>query len=97
MLGNHFFQAQAEGQHEDILRNVQQGPDDIRWTIDQAEFDDLLALKKDLAPGPDGIPFGASLVVWVRSSSFLLSELAWKEVLFLIVLLKWNCLCPQIL
>ena len=28
------------------------------------------------------------LVVWVRSSSLMLLELAWKEVLFLIVLLK---------
>ena len=41
------FQAREEGprhhQHEDILRYVQQAPDDISWTIDQAEFDDLLA------------------------------------------------------
>ena len=28
---------------------------DISWTIDQAEFDDLLALKKDSAPGPGGL------------------------------------------
>ena len=28
------------------------------------------------------------LVVWVRSSSLMLIELSWKEVLFLIVLLK---------
>ena len=34
-------------------------PDDIRWTIDKTEFDDLLALEKDSAPGPDGIPYGA--------------------------------------
>ena len=46
-------------QHEDILRYVQQAPDDIRWTIDKTEFDDLTALKKDSAPGPDGIPYGA--------------------------------------
>ena len=26
--------------------------------LDQAEFDDLLALKKDSVPGPDGIPYG---------------------------------------
>ena len=43
-------------QHEDILRNVRQTPDDIRWTIDQTEFDDLRDLKKDSAPGPDGFP-----------------------------------------
>ena len=42
-------------EHEDILRYVQQAPDDIRWTIDKTEFDDLIALKKDSAPGPDGI------------------------------------------
>ena len=40
------FQARVEGprhhQHEEILRLVQQVPDDISWTIDQAEFDDLL-------------------------------------------------------
>ena len=34
-------------------------PDDIRWTIDKTEFDDLLASEKDSAPGPDGIPYGA--------------------------------------
>ena len=57
------FQAREEGprhhQHENIFRCVQQAPDDISWTLDQAEFDDLLALKKDSAPGPDGIPYGA--------------------------------------
>ena len=41
------FQAREEGprhlQHEDILRYVQQALDDISWTLDQAEFDDLLA------------------------------------------------------
>ena len=44
------FQALEEGprhhQHEDILRYVQQALDNIRWTIDQAEFDDLLAFLK---------------------------------------------------
>ena len=34
-------------------------PDDIRWTIDKTEFDELIALKKDSAPGRDGIPYGA--------------------------------------
>ena len=38
---------------------MQQAPDDIRWTFGQSEFDDLFALKKDSAPGPDGIPYGA--------------------------------------
>ena len=56
------LQARVEGprhhQYEDILRDVQQAPDDICWTTDKAEFDDFLALKKDSAPGPDGIPYG---------------------------------------
>ena len=56
------FQVRVEGprhhQHEHILRYVQRAPDDIRWTIDRAEFDELMALKKDSAPGPDGIPHG---------------------------------------
>ena len=34
---------------------VQQALDDIRWSFDQAGFDDLLALKKDSPPGRDGI------------------------------------------
>ena len=46
-------------QHEESLRYVQQAPDDIRWTNDETEFDDLLALMKDSALGPDGIPYGA--------------------------------------
>ena len=56
------FQAREEGprhhQHEEILRFVQQAPDGINWTIDQAEFDDLLSLKKNSALGSDGIPSG---------------------------------------
>ena len=69
------FQAREEGprhhQHEDILRYVNQALDDIRWTIDQAEFDDLLALKKDSAPGPDGIPYGAYRCAGGLGSKFL--------------------------
>ena len=69
------FQAREEGprhhQHEDILRYVQQAPDDISWTIDQAEFDDFLAVKKDSAPGPDGIPYGAYRCAGGLGSKFL--------------------------
>ena len=54
------FQARVEGQrhhhHENILRYVQKAPDDIRWEIDRNEFDELMATKKESAPGPDGIP-----------------------------------------
>ena len=85
------FQAREEGprhhQHEDILRFVQHAPDDIPLDCtDKTEFDDLLALKEGSAPDPDGIPYG--VVVWVRSSSFMLFKPSWREVLFLIVLPK---------
>ena len=53
-IGESSFQARQEGprhlHHAEILRFVQQAPDDINWTLDQAEFDDLLASKKDSAP-----------------------------------------------
>ena len=69
------FQAREEGpshhQHEDILRFVQQAPDDTNWTFDQAEFDDLVALNKDSAPGPDGIPYGVYMCAGGLGSKFL--------------------------
>ena len=62
-IGGTIFQARVEGprhhQVEDILRFVRKAPDDIRWTIDKTEFDELIAMKKDSAPGPDRIPYGA--------------------------------------
>ena len=39
--------------------------------FDQAEFDELLALKKDSAPGPDGIPNGAYRCAGGLGSKFL--------------------------
>ena len=42
----------------------QQAPDDISWTIDQAEFDDPLALKKDSAPGPDSNSLRCLQMCW---------------------------------
>ena len=69
------FQARVEGPrhhlYENILRYVQKAPDDIRWTIDKTEFDDLIALKKDLAPGLDGIPYGAYRCTGNLGSQFL--------------------------
>ena len=77
------FQARQEGprhhQHDDILRHVRQAPDDIKWTIDQTEFDDLLALKKDSAPGPGGIPHGVYRCACGLGSKFLFR--AYKAVL----------------
>ena len=43
----------------DTQRYVQKAPDDIRWFIDRTEFDELIALKKDSAPGLDGIVYCA--------------------------------------
>ena len=55
------FQARVEGQrhhhYENILRYVQKAPDNIRWEIDKNEFDELMAAKKESAPGPDGISY----------------------------------------
>ena len=77
------FQAREEGprhhQHEDVLRYVQQDPDDISWTVDQDEFDDLLVLKKDSTPSPDGIPHGAYRCAGGLGSKFLFN--AYKAVL----------------
>ena len=88
------FQARQEGprhyQHEEILRFVQRAPDDINWTIDQAEFGDLLALKEDSAPGLDGVSCGVyrCAVALVQSFSIVLIKPYWREVLNPIVLLK---------
>ena len=69
------FQARQEGprhlHHEEILRHVQQALDIIRWTIGQTEFDDLLALKKDSAPVPAGIPYGVYRCAGSLGSKFL--------------------------
>ena len=71
------FQARMEGprhhQHEDILRYVQQAPDDIHWSIDQTEFDELIDMRKDSAPGSDGIPHGAYRCAGELGSRFLLN------------------------
>ena len=88
------FPARIEGprqhQYEDILRYVQKAPDDIHWTIDGTEFDELIAMKKDSAPGPDGIPFGLTDVRgdWAPSSSLTLTSVCWKEVPFQNISLK---------
>ena len=74
-IGDPFFQARVEGprhhQYEHILRYVQKAPDDIHWTIDQTEFDELIATKKDSALGPDGIPYGAYGCAGGLGSQFL--------------------------
>ena len=88
------FQAREEGpkphQRADILRYVQHPPDDISWTIDQAECDELLALKKDSAPGPAGIPYRVYRCAGGLGSKFLFHayKAVLEEVLFLIILPK---------
>ena len=54
-----------------MLRYVQKAPDDVRWTVDETEFDDLLALKKGLAPGPYGTSYGAPRCAGCLGSQFL--------------------------
>ena len=77
------FQARVEGprhhQYEDIQRFVQMAPDDIRWTVDRIEFDELTAMKKD--SGADGIPYGAYRCAGGLGSQFLLmlAGLCWEE------------------
>ena len=56
-----------------MMNQEEEAPDDIRGTIDKTEFDELLALKKDLASGPDGIPFGARRCAGGLGSQFLLN------------------------
>ena len=55
------FEARVEsGRHQchgTILGYVQKAPDDFRWEIDKNEFDELMATKKESAPGADGIPY----------------------------------------
>ena len=74
-MGNHF--PSTCGRTRDIiitkkfLRYVQKAPDDIRWTVDKTEFDDLIALQKDSAPDPDGIPYGAYRSAGNLGSQFL--------------------------
>ena len=69
------FQTREEGprnlHHEEILRFVQQALDDINWILDQAQFYDLLASKKDSAPGHDGTPHGIYRCAGGLGSKFL--------------------------
>ena len=56
---------------EGLRHHHLQAPDGINWTVDQVEFDDLFALKKDSAPGPDGIPYGVYRCAGGLGSKFL--------------------------
>ena len=54
---------------------IKQGPDDIHWPVDQAEFDDLLVLKEVLVLTECPTVIADVLAVLVRSSSFMLGKL----------------------
>ena len=44
--------------YETIPGFVQKAPEDIQWTIDKQEFNEIIATKKESPPGPDGFPYG---------------------------------------
>ena len=82
------FQHREEGprhlHHEEIFRLVQQAPDDINGTIDQAEFDDFLTLKKTrLLDVVEYLPVSTEVLV-----ALLQIKPCWREAVFLIVVLK---------
>ena len=59
--------------HETILEFVHKAPEDTQLTIDKREFDDMIATKKESAPGPDGIPYSIYKCAGGLGSRFLFS------------------------
>ena len=45
--------------------------EDIQWEIDKREFDEMIATKKESAPGPDGIPYSFYRCAGRLGSQFL--------------------------
>ena len=84
------FQVRVEGQrhhhHENILRYVQKALDDFRWVINKKEFDELMATKKESAPGPDGIPYSLHRCAGRLGSQFFLQSLSTCA-------RRWPCSC----
>ena len=76
------FEARIEGErhhcHETIFRYVQKALDDIRWEIDRNEYE-LMATKKDSAPGPNGIPYSLNRCAGGLGCQFLFN--AYKHVI----------------
>ena len=98
------FEARIEGDrhycHETILRYVQKAPDDMRWEIDRNEFDELMATKKESAPGPDEIQ--KCLYRCAGGLGFMFLFKVGQRVLAgglvpLTVFYQWDCLHSQIL
>ena len=77
------FESRTEGErphwYETILQYVQKASDDIQWEIDKREFDEMMATKKESAPGPDGIPCSIYRCAEGLCSQFLFN--AYKHVL----------------
>ena len=40
-----------------MLSFVQPAPHDMKWAVGLDEFEELLASKRESAPGPDGLPY----------------------------------------
>ena len=82
-IGVHSFRRAPEAKGttnlKTFLRHVQKAPDDIRWEIDRNEFDELMAAKKESAPGPEGIPNSLHRCAGRLGSQFLFN--ACKHVL----------------
>ena len=95
------FQAHNEGERhhhkETIPRYVQKAPDDIRWTIDKKEFDELIATKES-APDPDGIPYGLYRYAGGLGLQFLRTQTCsggWRHPCA--ICREQKCLYPQVL
>ena len=59
-LGNIFSARNADIPNdcaEAMLALLQHAPPDLRWNIGLDEFNEILASKRESAPGPDGLPF----------------------------------------
>ena len=75
-IGVRFSKSASRGdpkhhQYENILKYIQKALVNIRWVIDRTEFDELIAMKKDSAPGLDGNPYGVFWCAGSLGSQFL--------------------------
>ena len=70
-IGEPFSKHVSKAEASPVSRFVQKAPDDIRWTINRTDFNELIAVKKDSAPGLDGIPYGAYRCAGSLGSQFL--------------------------
>ena len=70
-LDNEDVEGPRHHQYEDILRFVQKDPDDIHWTMEKTDFEELIAMKNDSSPVPNGIPNGAKKCAGELGSQFL--------------------------